>query len=482
MSLPDTLSHAVIYTDGGSDSPTVSGYGVHGYFYNELKTDVKVNPPPVETPCEKGYVTEIEDGHVKEGKPVVVVNTVDIMGAAPNPSTNNTAEMMGAMRAMVFLLEQTSCTHVQFIPDSSYVMDGLTKYLPRWKKNHWVKSDGEPVKNEALWKQLDELYTQLCERMEPQWGRIKGHLYYGNICADKNATIGKDMASNHITDEKVIITDGPMTKNKVIGKPASASPFFDKPAMWFITNTQPVGDLNFYHTGNFMKEFYGKEAPEHSLAVVALKEPDPLIDWVKAAKNAATNGTEEITTRIHLDRLLVKRTYREVMALGRHILGVKGPHRDISYAGNCLTKTEVPPLLAHRGNHRFNLLHRLLNDYINGTLSDDTRLTEVTNDYYDITTNSKGKVKYTVKDFKTITLNCHAGKGDSTIKVTLTIDLDTPSRNVLSRLSGADVHIHVLTWPASEGGYHYATLLTKDGEYALYMAYSSNVRYDLHAK
>lgn len=55
--------------------------------------------------------------------------------------------------------------------DSQYLKKGITEFLPRWKANGWVKRNGEPVLNQDLWDQLD----QLAQKHEIQWEWTAGH-------------------------------------------------------------------------------------------------------------------------------------------------------------------------------------------------------------------------------------------------------------------------------------------------------------------
>ena len=55
--------------------------------------------------------------------------------------------------------------------DSRYVMDGLTKWLPRWKANGWKTADKKPVKNAELWLRLDEAAS----RHRTTWHWVRGH-------------------------------------------------------------------------------------------------------------------------------------------------------------------------------------------------------------------------------------------------------------------------------------------------------------------
>ena len=44
---------------------------------------------------------------------------------------------------------------VQLVSDSKYVVNGISSWLPNWKRNNWIKSTGKPVENKDLWIELD---------------------------------------------------------------------------------------------------------------------------------------------------------------------------------------------------------------------------------------------------------------------------------------------------------------------------------------
>ncbi len=83
-------------------------------------------------------------------------------------TTNNRMELMAAIRALEAL---TSASAVLLHTDSRYVMDGLTKWMPKWKANGWKTSDKKPVKNEDLWRALDEAVS----RHKVAWKWVAGH-------------------------------------------------------------------------------------------------------------------------------------------------------------------------------------------------------------------------------------------------------------------------------------------------------------------
>lgn len=83
-------------------------------------------------------------------------------------TTNNRMELTAALYALRGL--NRSC-EIEITTDSNYLRDGITKWLPNWKKNNWKSSANKPVKNQDLWEQLDVEVTQ----HQIQWHWVKGH-------------------------------------------------------------------------------------------------------------------------------------------------------------------------------------------------------------------------------------------------------------------------------------------------------------------
>ena len=83
-------------------------------------------------------------------------------------TTNNRMELMAAIRALEALKRRS---HVKLYTDSIYVMKGITAWIHDWKRKGWRTADKKPVKNEDLWRRLDELAA----RHEIEWHWVKGH-------------------------------------------------------------------------------------------------------------------------------------------------------------------------------------------------------------------------------------------------------------------------------------------------------------------
>jgi ribonuclease HI len=83
-------------------------------------------------------------------------------------TTNNRMELTAAIMALEGLTRP--CT-VDLFTDSQYVRDGITKWLRNWKTRGWRTADKKPVKNEDLWRRLDEART----RHQVVWHWVRGH-------------------------------------------------------------------------------------------------------------------------------------------------------------------------------------------------------------------------------------------------------------------------------------------------------------------
>ncbi len=90
------------------------------------------------------------------------------LSGAEAATTNNRMELTAAIQALNALKRSSK---VRLHTDSKYVMDGVTKWIHGWKKNGWKTADKKPVKNDDLWKLLDEANA----RHEVTWKWVKGH-------------------------------------------------------------------------------------------------------------------------------------------------------------------------------------------------------------------------------------------------------------------------------------------------------------------
>jgi ribonuclease HI len=91
----------------------------------------------------------------------------ELKGGEPD-TTNNRMELMAAIAALEAL---TRPCEVELHTDSQYLRLGVTEWLKGWKLNGWRTSAKKPVKNEDLWRRLDEA----AQRHRVDWRWVKGH-------------------------------------------------------------------------------------------------------------------------------------------------------------------------------------------------------------------------------------------------------------------------------------------------------------------
>jgi ribonuclease HI len=83
-------------------------------------------------------------------------------------TTNNRMELMAAIAGLESL--KRPC-RVNLYTDSTYVRDGITKWLPSWKSRGWKTAAKEPVKNVDLWQRLETAAA----RHQIEWHWVRGH-------------------------------------------------------------------------------------------------------------------------------------------------------------------------------------------------------------------------------------------------------------------------------------------------------------------
>jgi ribonuclease HI len=90
------------------------------------------------------------------------------LSGGEDETTNNRMELMAAIAALEELKKPSP---IDLFTDSTYVRDGIMKWIHNWKRNGWKTAAKKPVKNVDLWKRLELA-------MEPhdiEWHWVKGH-------------------------------------------------------------------------------------------------------------------------------------------------------------------------------------------------------------------------------------------------------------------------------------------------------------------
>ena len=109
----------------------------------------------------------------------------ELRGSEQN-TTNNRMELLAAISALEAMIEPCA---VVLTTDSTYVKDGITRWIRSWKANGWKTAAKKAVKNEDLW---ERLYAE-CLRHQVDWRWVKGHAGHPeNERADGLANLAMD--------------------------------------------------------------------------------------------------------------------------------------------------------------------------------------------------------------------------------------------------------------------------------------------------
>lgn len=90
------------------------------------------------------------------------------LSGGESQTTNNRMELQAVISGLAALKRRC---RVQVVTDSRYVMDGITQWIPNWKRRNWKTAGNKPVKNIDLWQALDELVNQ----HDVHWQWVRGH-------------------------------------------------------------------------------------------------------------------------------------------------------------------------------------------------------------------------------------------------------------------------------------------------------------------
>ena len=104
-------------------------------------------------------------------------------------TTNNRMELTAAIQALEALTRPVT---VSLHTDSTYVLNGITKWIQGWQRNGWKTAAKKPVKNDDLWRRL----TEAIRPHDVDWVWVKGHAGDpGNERADALARRGIEEAA-----------------------------------------------------------------------------------------------------------------------------------------------------------------------------------------------------------------------------------------------------------------------------------------------
>ena len=94
------------------------------------------------------------------------------LGGGARHTTNNRMELTGPIEALTYLRETPGA--VALYTDSTYVIQGISKWIHNWERRGWKTVDGKDVLNRELWEGLLRLVQDRHDGVE--WHYVRGHV------------------------------------------------------------------------------------------------------------------------------------------------------------------------------------------------------------------------------------------------------------------------------------------------------------------
>lgn len=108
--------------------------------------------------------------------------------------TNNRAEILAAVHALR-QAKDLGISNIRVCADSQLLINGITKWIDKWKENNWKTTTGKPVVNKEEFMELENA----CKGINVDWRYVKAHSEnHGNNEADRLAVAGCDKDSETV--------------------------------------------------------------------------------------------------------------------------------------------------------------------------------------------------------------------------------------------------------------------------------------------
>lgn len=501
---PEPLAFGVnIYTDGGCKN-TNTGWGVHGFVYANT---------PVKTGCGVTGYTATNLGYIlndrlAEGN---FVNDMFELGTRHPPacvqaqpfvyfdgcgslldSTNNIGETVAFIRALDLverLWNELKISHVHFKIDSKYVINNI---LTRFKiiENNWCNRSG-PIANQEYWQEAFaklESLSHLPIRWTIEW--VEGHSdSFGNIQADRLATMGRISAENGVIFEQ-------MNFFPAQGRwGASGADTKSNPALYFMMDSKWYYDplMEFEERNDGLVPLFVGNHEEHEHAgqpdaksctgIVLMKNPPKhLMRLVEVADkcNRIDNGYE-VRSAFHatVNNILRPEFEDQLMSQGDHFTMINTDTKTVlNYDDREILRSFNPPFLSILLMNNFMTLHDKIDRVVAGQLMDGDCLTDVTDLFYTETVTSKNKPLLKVCAPNDASIKAKVGVNlpdanhvyhTSEVEITLSYGITAPRYRVFGGVKDYSPKVYVLTTYEPVAGFRYHTVMQiSTGEWAIW--------------
>ena len=468
---------AVIYTDGGAllKPDKVAGCGAHGYFY--LDEPVKSNSSsPKGYPTKNGY----ETGKVVAPDYKVNVLTYFDYRRGLGEKTNNFAELSAGLFAMR-LMRELDIKKFLIRSDSEYFVKPVNGQLSKWDAADYI-SNGKELANKELWEAIHEVWQEIRGNGSLTW--VKAHNgEIGNTWADMNASmaINMELHPKYNQEEHWVHK----TPKEFWDRAHTMSPLFTEKRL--ILHSEG-NDGNVYFQCSLgsqwpnneadRRSFIGKRIADTCISVVILAEPEPVIEMISEFCRDVSNMDGLVYGR--LDLMTQGTLYHQIKETNTLTLRHNG--KMIKTAGDVEVLSELKPArLSWRLAQQFEWIADYLVQFVKhqqeGEESPHFKVANITNNLFKI----KDTKKDTVYELKSDAVNnevveCKTVMNDKPTTLTLTMNVDIPSRMDLQRMGKHCPDVFLMYWSDDDKSdlLYYATIFRIGDEYGLWTSAYSN--------
>ena len=132
------------------------------------------------------------------------------LGGGEKHTTNNRMELMAAIASLSFVRDLGNAYEIDMRADSSYVINGITKWVAGWERNGWMNSKKEAVLNRDLWEELARAVSDVqMSGSKISWRYTPGH---SGIPGNERADV---IATEYADGVNIKLFDGPRAEYEV---------------------------------------------------------------------------------------------------------------------------------------------------------------------------------------------------------------------------------------------------------------------------
>lgn len=490
----------VLYTDGSHiKDPTGTGAGIYGYGINTDKFKSK-----------KGYMLPgVPEAATAEGFELVTETT------KPQNAPEGAIEMVSGVVPLVASSAQvgelmafvTAIRHAPFkaksyiiITDSNYLKQGFTLWIDGWANRGWVDSNGQPLKNLEIIKEIKKIKDEFRQNKTPiKFIKIKGHSgRWGNEMVDALAKKASAMSASDPALIGIPIWDEGSINEMIEEETMSLS--FDlneiQPISYTRYNYVFIGEdeITYEHDGkkffsmmhgNHAKnkddiELLGKMVPDTIFGLALSTKPWDNINLIAKTHNDLIWGAVPILKKydpvIVVDSDMVKRKKFVDVCKGDLPIGeMELREGDNLWMWNDLTISRAlrPPLLSYRAIEFRNELMGDLDECLKGSKA--VYLNDITPMLFD----DKGKPR---KDFyrsvdKSLKFLVKIPNSDKKIVVVMARDIDMPDRATINRIYEPGGKFYIACFRRDKRLVRYALVYKGINAHGIWCGYYSNNRF-----